>query len=76
MSNSSVDYHSQLSDQPGLTVTVCHYATGCSKWNPIEHRLFRQISINWAGKPLRTFDTMLGYLRDTTTTTGLKVTQH
>ena len=64
----------QLSDQFGLTVTVCHDPTGCSKWNPIEHRWFSQISINWAGQPLRTFDTMLGYLRDTTTTTGLQVT--
>jgi hypothetical protein len=65
---------SQLSDRLGLSVTVCHYPTGCSKWNPIAHRLFSQISLNWAGKPLRTFDTMLGYLRDTTTTTGLQVT--
>jgi hypothetical protein len=65
---------SQLSDRLGLSVTVCHYPTGCSKWNPIEHRLFSQISLNWAGKPLRTFETMLGYIRDTTTTTGLRVT--
>jgi len=65
---------SQLSDWLGLHVTVCHYPTGGSKWNPIEHRLFSQITINWAGKPLRTFETRLGYLRDTTTTTGLKVT--
>jgi len=65
---------SQLSDRLGLSVTVCHYPTGCSKWNPIEHRLFSQISLNWAGQPLRTFETMLGYLRDTTTTTGLRVT--
>ena len=64
---------SQLSDRFGILVTVCHYPTGCSKWNPIEHRLFSQISINWAGKPLRTFETMLGYIRGTTTTTGLKV---
>jgi hypothetical protein len=64
---------SQLSDQLGLIVTVCHYPTGCSKWNPIEHRLFSQISQNWAGQPLRTFDIMLGYIRDTTTSTGLKV---
>ena len=64
---------SRLSDQLGLIVTVCHYPTGCSKWNPIEHRLFSQISQNWAGEPLRTFDTMLGYIRDTTTSTGLKV---
>ena len=64
---------SQLSDQLSLIVTVCHYPTGCSKWNPIEHRLFSQISLNWAGQPLRTFDTLLGYIRGTTTSTGLKV---
>ena len=64
---------SELCDRLGLAVTVCHYPTGCSKWNPIEHRLFSQISLNWAGQPLRTFDTMLGYIRDTTTSTGLKV---
>ena len=62
-----------LCDQRGLTVVVCHYPTGCSKWNPIEHRLFSQISTNWAGKPLRTWDTLLAYLRGTTTTTGLAV---
>jgi len=63
----------QLGDRFGLTVTVCHYPTGCSKWNPIEHRLFSYISMNWAGKPLRTWETMLGYIRGTTTTTGLEV---
>jgi hypothetical protein len=63
----------QLSDRFGLTVTVCHYPTGCSKWNPIEHRLFSHISINWAGKPLRSWDTLLAYLRGTTTSTGLEV---
>lgn len=63
----------QLADRLGLTVTVCHYPRGCSKYNPIEHRLFSYISINWAGKPLRQFDTVLNYIRDTTTKTGLKV---
>ena len=63
----------QLSDRYGLTVTVCHYPTGCSKWNPIEHRLFSQISLNWAGEPLRSLDTMLNYMRGTTTRTGLTV---
>jgi hypothetical protein len=53
---------------------VCHYPTGYSKWNPIEHRSFSQISLYWAGKPLRTFETMLGYIRHTTTATGLQVT--
>jgi hypothetical protein len=62
-----------LCDKLALTVTVCHYPTGCSKYNPIEHRLFSQISINWAGKPLRTFETMLNYISGTTTITGLTV---
>lgn len=64
----------QLCDRFGLTVTVCHYPTGCSKWNPVEHRLFGPISVNWAGHPLRSWDTMLAYLRGTTTATGLEVT--
>jgi Rhodopirellula transposase DDE domain len=63
----------QLCDRYGLAVTVCHYPTGCSKWNPIEHRLFGPISLNWAGQPLAGWDTMLGYLRGTTTATGLTV---
>jgi len=62
-----------LSDRFGLKVTVCHYPTGCSRWNPIEYRLFSHISLNWVGKPLRTFDTMLAHIRGTTTTTGLTV---
>lgn len=60
----------------GVTVTVCHYPTGTSKWNPIEHRLFSEISKTWAGCPLRTFDTALQYIRDTKTETGLKVQAH
>jgi hypothetical protein len=63
----------QLCDRSGLTVTVCHYPTGCSKWNPIEHRLFGPISLNWAGHPLATWNTLLSYLQSTTTATGLTV---
>jgi hypothetical protein len=63
----------QLADRLGLEITVCHYPTGASKWNPIEHRLFGPISINWAGKPLRSFETMLALIRGTTTQTGLQV---
>lgn len=63
----------QLSDRFGLEVTVCHYPTGCSKWNPIEYRLFSPISINWAGKPLRCLETMLACIRGTTTRMGLTV---
>jgi Rhodopirellula transposase DDE domain len=65
-----------LCNRFGLEVTVCHYPPGCSKWNPVEHRLVREISKNWAGKPLRTLEIMLGYIRGTTTTTGLLVKAH
>lgn len=63
----------RLCDELGLTVTVCHYPPGCSKWNPIEHRLFGPISLTWAGYPLRSWDTMLAYIRGTTNTTCLEV---
>jgi hypothetical protein len=63
----------RLADEFGLEVTVCHYPAGCSKWNPVEHRLFGPISLNWAGIPLRSLDTMLSLIRGTRTKTGLKV---
>jgi Rhodopirellula transposase DDE domain len=63
-----------VADRYGLEVTVCHYPTGASKWNPVEHRLFGPISINWAGVPLRSPEVMLGYIRGTTTAGGLGVT--
>jgi hypothetical protein len=62
-----------LADQYSLVVTVCHYPTGASKWNPVEHRLFGPISTNWAGVPLRSPAVLLGLMRGTTTTTGLRV---
>ncbi len=64
----------QLADAYGLEVTVCHYPTGCSKWNPVEHRLFSHISLNWAGVPLRSFETICRYIAGTVTATGLRVT--
>jgi DDE family transposase len=63
----------QFANSTGLALTVCHYPTGASKWNPIEHRLFSAISVNWAGKPLRSLSTMLNYIRGTATRTGLRV---
>lgn len=70
------DLQEKVADQFGLTVTVCHYPTGASKWNPIEHRLFSEISKTWAGCPLRSFDDVLHYIRDTKTQTGLTVEAH
>jgi hypothetical protein len=63
----------RLADRHGLTVTVCHYPTGASKWNPIEHRLFSEISKNWAGRPLDSYQTILNYARTSRTSTGLEV---
>ena len=63
----------QLCDSLGLTVTVCHYPPGCSKYNPVERQLFAPISTNWAGKPLQTLNLILGYIRGTTTKRGLTV---
>jgi len=71
-----VNLQQNLCDRFRLTVSVCHYPPGCSKWNPVEHRLFSQISRNWEGRPLRTLGIMLGYIRGTTTATGLLVTAH
>lgn len=63
----------KLADRFGLFVTVCHYPTGASKWNPIEHRLFSEISKHWAGQPLVDYPTILRLIRETRTTTGLTV---
>jgi Rhodopirellula transposase DDE domain len=57
----------------GLRVTVCHYPTGASKWNPVEHRLFGEISTNWAGQPLINYGRVLALIRGTTTEHGLVV---
>jgi Rhodopirellula transposase DDE domain len=63
----------RLVNPTGLTVTVCHYPTGASKWNWVEHRLFSPVSGNWAGEPLDSYATMLGFLNATTTEQGLIV---
>lgn len=63
----------KMADACGIEVTVCHYPTGASKWNPIEHRLFSQISRTWAGTPLTSHEVVLDALNATTTSTGLTV---
>ena len=62
----------QVADRWDVAITVAHYPPGASKWNPIEHRLFSQISGNWQGQPLRDYETILNFIRTTTTTTGLR----
>ena len=66
----------QLCNCFNLTVTVAHYPTGTSKWNPVEHRLFSEISKNWAGEPLTTYEKILKFIRTTNTQTGLRVTAY
>jgi hypothetical protein len=63
----------KLADELGLSITVCHLPPGTSKWNKIEHRLFSFITINWRGKPLRSYKTVVELIGSTTTKTGLKV---
>jgi len=63
----------KLSDELKLPITVCHLPPGTSKWNKIEHRLFSFITINWRGKPLRSYRTIVQLIAATTTDTGLKV---
>ena len=70
------ELQSQVADSLGLAVTVAHYPTGSSKWNPIEHRLFSEISKHWAGEPLESYDKILAFIRSTTTRTGLFVSAY
>ena len=63
----------RLADQYRLSIHVSHFPPGTSKWNKIEHRLFSFISINWRGRPLRTFETVVSLIGNTTTTKGLVV---
>jgi hypothetical protein len=64
----------QLATETGLRITVCHLPPATSKWNKIEHRLFSSISINWRGKPLTSFETVIELIAQTTTRQGLTVT--
>jgi hypothetical protein len=66
----------QLSNRFNLAVTVAHYPTGTSKWNPVEHRLFSEISKNWAGEPLTDYEKILKFIRTTSTRTGLRVSAY
>jgi len=62
-----------LADEIAMPITVCHYPPGTSKWNKIEHRLFSFISLNWRGRPLVNFETVVNLIGATKTRTGLRV---
>jgi hypothetical protein len=63
-----------LADDTGMSMMVCHFPPGTSKWNKVEHRLFSFISSNWRGEPLRDYETVVRLIAGTTTARGLKVT--
>jgi len=63
-----------LADATGLSIQVCHFPPGTSKWNKVEHRLFSFISSNWRGEPLRDYETIVRLIAGTTTAKGLTVT--
>jgi hypothetical protein len=62
-----------FANKTGLTVCVCHFPPGTSKWNKIEHRMFSAISMNWRGKPLTTVEIIVNLIANTTTLSGLKI---
>lgn len=64
----------KFSREENFKITVCHFPPGTSKWNKIEHRLFSFISMNWRGKPLLSYQTIVNLIASTTTNTGLKIT--
>ncbi len=64
----------RLANETGLSITVCHFPPGTSKWNKIEHRLFSYISINWRSTPLVSLETVIELISHTTTEKGLSVT--
>jgi len=59
--------------ETGLTISVCHFPPGTSKWNKVEHRLFSFISRNWRGRPLETYETVVNLISRTRTSSGLTV---
>ena len=56
-----------------LDITVCHFPPGMSKWNKIEHRMFSYITMNWRGKPLRSYETIVELIGNTRTKNGLSI---
>ena len=62
-----------LATDMGLAITVVHFPPGTSKWNKVEHRLFSHISLNWRGRPLEDYETVVQLIGSTRTRAGLKV---
>ena len=63
----------QLADETGLSVSVCHFPPGTSKWNKIEHRMFCHITENWRGQPLKSHEVIVNLIGNTRTRAGLAI---
>jgi hypothetical protein len=63
----------RFADETGLTISVCHFPPGTSKWNKIEHRMFSHISQNWRGRPLVSIETIINLIGATKTKKGLRI---
>ena len=63
----------RLANELKMTIGVCHFPPGTSKWNKIEHQMFSFISKNWRGKPLDSLATIVNLISNTTTDTGLRI---
>jgi hypothetical protein len=63
----------RLADTLNLAIHVSHFPPGTSKWNKVEHRLFSFISVNWRGRPLRSYETVINLISNTTNRGGLVV---
>jgi len=63
----------RFADEIGLTISVCHFPPGTSKWNKIEHRMFSHITKNWRGRPLTSYEVIVQLIANTTTDAGLKI---
>ena len=64
---------SKFARDSGLTIRVCHFPPGTSKWNKIEHRLFSFITMNWRARPLVSHEVIVNLIASTKTSTGLVV---
>lgn len=62
-----------LADDLGLSIRVAHYPPGCSKYNPIEHRMFCHVTRALRGVVLQTVEVAKQFITRTTTDTGLRV---
>jgi len=62
-----------LVNELGISINVCHFPPGTSKWNKIEHQMFSFMSKNWRGRPLDSLGTIVNLISSTTTKKGLKI---